>query len=312
MAAKLITEHIWRDLAVAAKRTQRPTFAAVAYLGKAAGKLLPFRRGSRLVVDASPAAVAAGQTCPSELELLARRGVRVFSVENLHSKVFVIGNRAYVGSANASHHSAQRLLEAVMTTADPRTVLAARSYVRRLCQHELGPEELQRLKKLYRPPRIAGGYPRRRRSRSVLEQGLPRLRIIQLRQIDPPHGTEEMERTGERAAKRKMMNRRTHALETIWLYGGRTSLEHVQLVQVFQQEDGQKFVEPPGVVVHTESRRRRKMWFNFIFVEVPKRRRKSLPRLAKQLGYGAKKLLNRTGWVRNEVLAEKIRTAWGI
>lgn len=313
MTTDLITDDVWRRLTAAARATRRPGFAAVAYLGKAAGRLLPLRTGSRLVVDASRAAVAAGQTCPSELARLTKRGVRIFSVENLHAKVFVLGNRAYVGSANASHHSAGRLLEAVTATTDRRVVLAARSYVRRLCQHELGPEELRRLERIYRPPRIAGrGLSQRHRStRSLLERGLPRLRVVQLRLKDPPSGAEKVERVGERAAKRKMKHRRTHTLQAFWWVGVCPAAEGEQVVQVVD-EGTHKFVEPVGVVIHRQSvRHGKKQRFTYVFLEAPRRRRRRLARLAKQLGYGAKKQLNRHGRVRNEVLAEKIRMAWG-
>jgi phosphatidylserine/phosphatidylglycerophosphate/cardiolipin synthase-like enzyme len=56
-------------------------------------------------VDASEAAVQAGQTCPASLSSMLKRGVQVFSREGLHAKVFVFGTTAYIGSANVSGNS---------------------------------------------------------------------------------------------------------------------------------------------------------------------------------------------------------------
>lgn len=56
------TNGIWKSTSSAAKRTDAPVYASVAYFGKGASKLLPLPANSRLVVDASIAAVKSGQT----------------------------------------------------------------------------------------------------------------------------------------------------------------------------------------------------------------------------------------------------------
>lgn len=312
MTTELITQGVWRRLTAVAKKTHRPSLIAVAYFGKNAGSLLPLRKGSRLVVDASEAAVTSGQTCPVDLVKLAKRGVRVFSVANLHAKLFVFGSRAYIGSANASYHSAETMLEAVMETTDRDAVKAARTYIRGLCLHELGPEELDRLSKLYKPPRLKGG--RRKRGKKASSQtrpDLPTLRIAQLVLKDPPAGSEEAQEEGERAAKSKRKKRTTHVLEDIHWHGRKCPYHRGDTVlQVVNQGNGQKLVSPPANVIHTKPWRRNNMRVTFVYLEVPKRRRKRLERLAKQLGYGAKKRLGRGGKVGDQAFAERIRSAW--
>jgi hypothetical protein len=151
----LLTNHIWPTLTAAVKTSPRPA-VAVAYFGQGAAKLLPLPHGSHIVVDASDGAVKSGQTCPAELIKLLKRGVRVYSRKNLHAKIFVLGTKLFVGSANVSQHSAHALREAMVVTTDRSAVAAARTFIRELCVQEIGPEMLSHLAKLYRPPRLLG------------------------------------------------------------------------------------------------------------------------------------------------------------
>src|SRR3990167_4333385 len=79
---------LWQTLAARVKDA-RHVDAAIAFFGQGGAKLLPLRRGDRLVVDMSPATVRAGGTDPREVEKLMRRGVRAFTRRNLHAKVVV-------------------------------------------------------------------------------------------------------------------------------------------------------------------------------------------------------------------------------
>jgi hypothetical protein len=311
VSSQLITVGIWKQLTRAAKKSRRPSVVAVAYFGKGASKLLPLRTGSRLVVDASEAAVKGGQTCPSELETLTQRGVRVFSIPNLHAKLFVFGNRAFIGSTNASNRSANTLVEAVVMTTDLVAARAARTFVRGLCLHELGPEAIATLKKLYKPPRITGRRSQRRKSPDTrVAPDLPKLRMTQLRLESPPDGSEESQEAGERAARSKRKLRRTHVLEDCWWTGNCPIQVGDTVVKVLTEDDGRKFVSPPGNVIHTRKWRRGRQRVTFVYLEVLNRRRILAVRLAKHLGYGAKKQLSRNGQIRNQDFAEKLLTAW--
>ena len=115
--SEFLTREIWPRL-TGLVRKAKSSQVAVAYLGKGASRLLPLKASSKLIVDLSENAVKAGQTSPQEILKLVLRGVNVSSVGNLHAKVFVIGNRAFIGSANASFHSAQTLVEAMIETTE--------------------------------------------------------------------------------------------------------------------------------------------------------------------------------------------------
>src|SRR6516162_9259529 len=125
---KFLSDNLWQRITSLAKKNAHRSFVAVAYFGGAASELLPLRKGSILVVDMSAKAVRSGQTDPKEIIKLLDEGVEVHSVENLHAKVFVLGSRGIIGSANASQHSASRLIEAAVVVADKRVVAACRSF----------------------------------------------------------------------------------------------------------------------------------------------------------------------------------------
>jgi hypothetical protein len=311
MDATFLTENIWQTLTAAAKK--RITSAvAVAYFGQGAAKLLPLSAGSSLVVDASDAIVKSGQTCPSELKKLLRRGVRIYTRANLHAKVLVFGPKAFIGSTNASHHSARRLREAVIATTNRRIVAAAKKFIYGLCVQELGAETLARLEKIYRPPRFpgGGGKAKGRTARSSQADDLPRVRLAQLRMIEPPPESESADEAGRRTATKRMEKPRRHSLEEFWWSGERSSfLPGEMVVQVLNEGDGRVVVSPPGTVVHTRKWRRGTRKLTFIYVEVPKRRRMTLDRLAKRMGRGSKKRLSREGQLSRD-FAQRLLMAW--
>lgn len=309
MTTKLVTENVWPFLTAAAKATNLPAMCAVAYFSEGASRLLPLRSGSQLVVDASEASVAGGRTCPKDLILLWQRGVRIFSVENLHSKLLVLGSRAYIGSANASSHSANTLLEAVLVTTDRKSVSAARAYVRSLCLNDLGLEELRRLSGFYRRPKIHGKRGSKRQKRSQ-RAALTELRITKLVTGAWPKGSESAQEAGEKIARSRRKHRATHQLDTFHWRVNSPLKRGQSVMQIIDEGDGQVFVSPPGNIIHTKKWWSAKRAGMYVYVELPKQRRKRLDIFCKQLGYGAKKRLSRSGRVADTAFAEKLRAVW--
>ena len=131
---QLITNNIWQTLTSALKNTNGKSIVAVAYFGQNGAKMLPLKKGDILVVDASEKALKTGQTCPDELLKLYNKGVQVYSFDNLHAKLFLIGNVLYCGSTNVSGNSAKRLKEAILTTNDKIAIEDAKTFIKSLCQ----------------------------------------------------------------------------------------------------------------------------------------------------------------------------------
>ena len=102
-----------------ARKNREPIVAAVSYVGSDAKSVLPLRSGDFLICDASEKAVKQGVTSAEALNRYKRNGVRVFSVEGLHSKVISSKQFSWVGSANASSNSRDRLIEASIRVEGP-------------------------------------------------------------------------------------------------------------------------------------------------------------------------------------------------
>ena len=302
---------VWPLIRKAVRSSQRPAHVAVAYLGQGASRLLPLPPGSRLVVDASESAVKSGQTCPSELARLQKRGVRVFSATNLHAKVFVVDSKVFVGSANVSRRSSNALVEAVVMTSDRAVVAGAKRFVADLCMIELGPERLSRLGKLYRPPKLTGSSSLRTRPNGRrVRPALPQVWIAQLVAADWPEWTDEALERGHQAAKDRMNRPRRHTIDK-FSWGKNPSFRPGDIVvQVVKEEDGRRMVSPPGTVLHIEKWNRRRDSRVFVYLEVPVRRRVQLDRLAGRVGTVGKKRLMRGGKVSPE-LSERLLEAWG-
>ena len=98
---------VWPIIKEQIKKTRKSQqiFAAIAYVGLDATKIMPLRRGDVLVCNASDAAIKQGSTSAIALEKLLRRGVKIFNEPNLHGKVVVFPMKAFVGSANVSRRS---------------------------------------------------------------------------------------------------------------------------------------------------------------------------------------------------------------
>jgi hypothetical protein len=140
-----------------AAATQR-VVAAMGYVGVGAHELLPLAKGDLLVCDLSESAVKSGATNPEAILDFLKAKVTVRSRQGLHAKVVVLGRRAYVGSNNASDHSAKKLIEATIETTDSSEVQKLRKFVEQLDGEEITKQRLQELM-LLRPkrPRTPGG-----------------------------------------------------------------------------------------------------------------------------------------------------------
>jgi hypothetical protein len=240
---------------------------------------------------------------------LIGKGVRVYSVSNLHAKVFVFGRQVFTGSTNVSHRSANDLVEAALRTTDRKAVSAARKFIDDLCLRELGPETIKRLGRLYRPPRFPGGAGRRRRTPEGPRPELPRLLLAQLEVGEPPAGSESTLEKGRSVAKTRRKHGRAHVLEEFFDLGPLAYRRDDTIVQIVDESDGSMLVYPPGNVVHVQKWSRGAKHCTFVYLERANRRRVRLSRLAKQLGRGSRKRLQRDGVVHNRAFAAQLLTA---
>jgi hypothetical protein len=262
-------------------------------------------------VDASELAVASGQTAPADLSKLVKRGVRVYSVPNLHAKVFVLGRAAYIGSANVSNRSASRLVEAVIRTTEASAVRDTRQFVHDHCLHELTPTVLKHLAKLYRPPLIPGGKNEKKTAKQTSHRPtLPRLLLAQLQLEERSERDQSLHDAGLVIAKKRRAHTRSFELDS-FRFSGRCNYQRGDVViQVTDEGGGSFLASPPGNVLYVRTRNEGNRKISFVYLECPTRRRRSIKALAKTLGPGVLKSLRREGIVRNAEFAQKLLNTW--
>lgn len=311
MSTAFISQDIWPQLKKAIRNCRQPCNVAVAYFGKGASKLLPLTEGSRLVVDASEAAVKGGQTYPPDLLTLVRKGVAVYSVSNLHAKVYVLGRSAFIGSANASRHSEAQLVEALIRTTEPETVRAARKFVEKHCLHQLTPTLLKKLEKLYRPPRVPGGKPNKRNQVKTADRpSLPRLLVAQLDHVYWSDHEQALHDAGLGIAEQR--RKRGHSFELdSFRWTGRCPYQPGDvIIQVTNMGNRSVLVTPPGNVLYVRTTQYVNRQVSFVYLERPTRRRRSLKSLGRQLGHGSIKRLQKQGIIRDASFAEALLNLW--
>jgi hypothetical protein len=147
---------LWARISTLARKSKR-SHVAVAYLGPTAAELLPLKKGDFLVVDMSTRAAKSSQTDPREVRKFKKKGVEVYSCQNLHAKVFVFDNQAVVGSANVSQRSKNFLCEAGIVTTDPIVVDTARKFVESIDSEEVTWNRIKQCEAIYNPPRYGTG-----------------------------------------------------------------------------------------------------------------------------------------------------------
>lgn len=245
----LSPDNVWPRITELARRTPQ-AMVAVAYFGQEAGRLLPLKPGSVLVVDAHPGSVKAGQTCPSELLKLIKKKVEVHSCSNLHAKVFVFGSRAIIGSANASNFSKSYLLEAAVETSDSGVVSACKEFIQSLRGDQITPQYAKLLSKIWNPPKVPGTKKKRPRGPTFHPLWAVPLVRTEWEPVD-----NEKDQQAEPLAREKLTKSRRFVLNKILWQGSDALMTEVrpghQLIQVIDEGKTTR-VYPPARVIHIE------------------------------------------------------------
>jgi hypothetical protein len=281
---------------------------AVAYVGQGASRLLPLRSGSKIVVDASEAAVRSGQTDPKELLKYFRKGVEVFSQPRLHAKVFAFSNVAFVGSTNVSNHSADQLVEAAVALGSAPAVAQARRFVRGLAKSPLGEEFIKKLVKIYRPPRVPGRTRRGKRSDSTQQETIAAatpLRLVQLVRV-PWDGSEMAADEAGREVAQKRKTRGFKLESFSYARWPHRDLDE-EIVQVLKENDGEVVLYPPGRVLAVRKVRNKKSYI--VVLELPPKHTRKLSAIRKRLPRDTFKRLKHGGRV-DAKHAARLRELW--
>lgn len=152
---KLLLNDLWPTITTLARKSKN-NHIAVAYLGQGANELLPLRRGNSLVIDMSEGTVKNGQTDPKEVEKYLKKGVSVYTCQNLHAKAYIFDKTLIIASANVSRRSKTSLVESGLLCRSKEAVARACNWIRRLHFKPVTQKYVEHCKELYRPPRVFG------------------------------------------------------------------------------------------------------------------------------------------------------------
>jgi hypothetical protein len=141
------------------------------------------------------------------VQVLQRHGVRVFIRDDLHAKVYLLGTRVVVASANLSDHSRDALDEAGLYTSERSVVREVKEWFRARLGEPVTPKWLAHCQGIYRPPKMAG----EKRARNQNSRS-PALRRVWLVGTDYLEGYPDSEagvfETGLTLANERLLNRR--------------------------------------------------------------------------------------------------------
>lgn len=258
---------VWKTILSASRAARGRRYVATPYLTEGMGKALGLQKGDVLICALNPGNAKRGATDPREAAKLQQRGVRLYSSDNLHAKIYLLGRKAIVGSANLTRNSRDELDEAATLLRDPADVRAVKAWFEARLHSVVQSEWLQACLAAYRPPQSPGSP---RRGRPVRRQ---RQSHVLLASLVPREDSEQEERwleADERIARKRLEHPRQSVTENFRWHGNREFARGDEIIQILK--DGRDiWVHPHGRVVLV---RRRKGpsggTRQYVHVEMPK------------------------------------------
>jgi hypothetical protein len=143
---RVLTDNIWQQIKSVTPNGRK--LAALAYVST--DRYCSFRKGDILVCDASERAIKSGQTSAVTLAKFFKAGAEIYSCENLHAKVLVVGQKVLIGSCNLSASSANILLELAVLTSNISIHSQTLAFIYKLIQESTRIDEkfLKRISKI--------------------------------------------------------------------------------------------------------------------------------------------------------------------
>lgn len=165
---KFLSVDAWKEIRRLSKGAIN-TKIAVAYFGNNASTMLHFKMGDTLIVALTTKNVESGQVNPFEIEILLDKGINVYTLKKLHSKVFLFDNKVIVGSTNISYNSENNLIEGVVLTDDIGVIKQVENFFLHYAIEKVNKGEyLELLKKKYNPSNFINDGVRRVKNKQEL------------------------------------------------------------------------------------------------------------------------------------------------
>jgi len=122
----LLSSSLWPEIETYAYNSKRKIVAA-AYVSN--DIQIKFNKGDILIVDASDECISSGSTSRQIIKSAIERKARVYSLKNLHAKIYILDDILFIGSSNISRSSKYKLHEVGLISDDNELIKKARKIV---------------------------------------------------------------------------------------------------------------------------------------------------------------------------------------
>lgn len=222
---KFLSDNTWDTLKGISEKAKNIKIA-VAYFGRGAADIINFKKGDTLIVAMHLNNIKAGQVDPFEIEKLFMRGVNIYNLPNLHSKIFIFDNQLIVGSSNVSTNSINNLIEGAILTDDKNALADAETFISDHSIEKIELDYIEVCKENYTPPKFE--YNVVKHSESKYKGQLSRLWIISTKRIDFDEEDYEILEKDEHVFQEKISNKNTFELTEIKYPASSSFIKQVQ------------------------------------------------------------------------------------
>jgi len=204
---QFLADDIWTTIKSLSDKSRR-TKVAVAYFGTGASTQITLKKDDTLLVAMTLGNVKVGQVNPFEIEKLYNKGVHIFNLANLHSKIYLFDKSLIIGSANVSSNSADILIETALLTDDRKTISQADSFIKEHCIEKVEQDYIEVCKKNYNPPKYFGNR-QKRTTKSKFKGQLSTTWVISTTPTEWKDADYETLETDQDVFENKISNKRT-------------------------------------------------------------------------------------------------------
>ncbi len=240
---KFLSNDIW-PVIKSLSNSSRKTKIAVAYFGTGASTQFSFKKGDILLVAMTLNNVKIGQINPFEIEKLYKKGVFIFTLANLHSKIYLFDKKVIIGSPNVSSNSANTLIETGILTDDSKTISLTENFIKEYCIEKVEQDYIKICKKNYNPPNFFGGRKKKVTSKKIKGQ-LSRLWVISTKSSTV---NDEISVKEEKLFEKEISDKQAFTTEKITYSPSDSFIKNIRkgdmLIQVFNRKLNSIVYEP--------------------------------------------------------------------
>src|SRR5690606_8313831 len=150
---KYLSNNLWDNIRLLSENSKNQMVVVSPYVGRNIDNIIKFKENDILITSLTKSNVEQGNVDPRSVEKLIDNKVKVFSIENLHSKIYYFEESVIVGSSNLSENSKDYLFESGIWTDDKRVIKQIENELEELLEEEITLEYVQSLKEYYVPAR---------------------------------------------------------------------------------------------------------------------------------------------------------------